>query len=84
MKNLFENFKHMTVSEFNEEYRVNYQGEMEIEKFTDYIESEDVDYFYASYCADDVVAECVMLYKEIGRKIDDLICVDGLYLALFN
>lgn len=84
MKKLFENFKHMTVSEFNEEYRVNYQGEMEIEKFTDYIESEDVHYFYASYCTDDVVAECVMLYKEIGRKIDDLICVDGLYLALFN
>lgn len=84
MKELFKNAKRMTIGEFNNAYGVKYQGKMEIEKFIDYIESEGMKYLYASYCANDVATECEILYEEMGLEIDDVVCVDGLYLALFK
>ena len=80
-----ERFKEMTLKQFNDTYKLNYQGEMDIEKFTDYIESREVDYYYASYNHDDILSECKILCKELDRDFDSLfmaICVDGLYLAL--
>lgn len=74
-------FKNMSLEEFNRLYKVKATKEMDIESFTDYIESKEISYMYASYCENDVIEE----YKDFLNDTEhecDLICVDGLYLAL--
>lgn len=74
-------FKNMSLTEFNDKYNVNYTGELDIEEFTDYIESEGISYVYSSFCEKDVL-EAYYEMKEESSHECELICVDGLFLAL--
>lgn len=65
-----------TVEEFNEAYCVNYTEEFDIEKFTEYIESEDISYYYASYNLDDLRKNCD------SHELTDIVCVNDLFIAL--
>lgn len=69
----------LSISEFNERYGVDYQGEFEINAFTDYIKTEDLSYFYVSMCLQDILNICV---EEPNVPIREIICVENWYLAL--
>lgn len=80
---LKEQFEQMTIEEFNSKYRLNATKEMDIEEFTDYIEGNDLSYFYASYNDEDVV-NAVKDEWEVAEKLKiDYLCVEGLYIAVY-
>lgn len=74
-------FEKFTIANFNEKYCVEATKEMSVEEFTDYIESKEIGYLYASFHQEDVEKEAKDFLDETGHECKG-ICVNGLYLAL--
>ncbi|MCK2000484.1 hypothetical protein MZM54_03635 [[Brevibacterium] frigoritolerans] len=76
-------FENVTLNEFNKKYQLQATKDMEIEQFTDYIESKELSYFYASYSIDDVL-EAIQEEWDVAEHLKiDYLCVGGLYIAVY-
>jgi hypothetical protein len=77
-------FTNLSIEEFNNIYGVATTREMNIEEFTEYIESQGVDYMYASFDSKDVSREYKEFLEEVGHECD-LVCIieTELFLAMY-
>lgn len=76
-------FEKLTLEEFNMKYQVSATSEMTIERFTDYLEENELSYFYASYSANDVL-EAIQEEWDVAENLKiEYLCVDGLYIAIY-
>lgn len=82
MKRMNEKFKQYTVAEFNKAYKTELTENMEVEELTDYLEENELNYLYCSFDEEDVLSECRDYFDGTGREFN-LVCITGLYLALY-
>jgi len=81
---IFENeFENLTMEEFNRKYRLNATKEMDIENFTDYLESNGLNYFYVSYLKEDVLKSLKDEWNIVEQLKIDYLCIEGLYIAIY-
>lgn len=75
-------FTEYTIEEFNKERNLDWGFKVNTEDFLEYLEESSQGYMYAAYDKEEVIEE----YKEYLADMDDeceLICIDGLYIALY-
>lgn len=83
MKTRESTFINVTLGEFNEKYQLEATKEMDVHQFSDYIESNDLSYFYASYNIEDVTKTIEEEWDVAEHLKIDYLCIDGLYIAIY-
>ena len=82
MENINENFTNLTIEEFNNIYGVDAAQEMSKEDFLNYIENTGADYMYCSNSEEETIEEYREWFEDTELECD-LICVNGLFLAMY-
>lgn len=80
-KKINETSKNYTIKEFNKQYRTELTEGMDIDEVTDYLDKSGLSYVYVSLRGEDVLSAYRDFYEETEHE-SDLVCIEGLYLAL--